>query len=37
MAKINTFDIEVQIDEIASCDGVDWVNDFEDDDCDDND
>ena len=39
MAKINTFDIEIQIDEIASLgEGSDWVNDIEEEDdefCDD--
>ena len=31
MGRINTFDIEIQIDEIASIkgDGSDWVNDWD--------
>ena len=41
MAKINTFDIEIQADEIASIhlkgDGSDWYNDIESDDIDEDD
>ena len=31
MGRINTFDVEIQIDEIASAigEGSDWVNDWE--------
>ena len=41
MGKINTFDIEIQIDEIVSVkfdgEGSDWVNDWETDEVDDDD
>lgn len=39
MGKINTFDIEIQSDEIASIngEGSDWVNDWETDEIDDDD